>query len=129
MSDEVVHVEAIDESVEAVEPDMDCEEMVEFVRKRKSATGKRGPGRPLKRGRPRLNKKKNGRIPGPLAGQLRKMINICYSYNEIARRLGVKMSSVHNWYTGKTKPGLQTLMRAERLGLLDAKKARPELWE
>lgn len=89
-------------------------------------------GRPKKKLGRIPRKKWSGRvprtIPAELKRELEKAIAQVGNMNQLAIVLDVAHPSVHNWLTGKTKPSLQTLLRAERMGLLDAQAARPELF-
>ena len=56
------------------------------------------------------------------------MIEKAGSQSKLAQLAKVDKSAVSNWLAGRSKPGLKTLLRLERAGLVKAIEIRPELF-
>lgn len=59
---------------------------------------------------------------------VQQMIERAGSQAKLAKLAKVDRSAVCNWLAGRSKPGLKTLMRLERAGLIKASEIRPELF-
>ena len=48
--------------------------------------------------------------------------------NRLAKLVGVSRFTVNNWLAGRRTPSVEVLLKLEQLGMVDLKKARPDLF-